>query len=162
MPLYTETQRFRQPWILAIIGLIALGAWVGFIQQVVRGKPFGDDPAPDWAVTLLTALLGIGLPAATVWLRMETEVYPDRVEVRMKPLSHRVIPVSEIAGAAVRTYRPLRDYGGWGIRGFGANRAYNASGDRGVQLVLTDGNRVLIGSQQPEALEAAIGAILPG
>lgn len=159
MSLFHETQRFRQPWLFAIIGAIVVGAWLAFIQQIVRGKPFGNDPAPDWAVVMMTALLGVGLPAATSWLQMETEVYPDRVEIHMKPLSNRVIPSGEIAGVAARTYRPIREYGGWGIRGIGSNRAYNTSGDQGVQLVLTNGNRILIGTQQPDALAAAISQI---
>jgi hypothetical protein len=162
MPLFHETQRYRQPFIQLIVGVMAVVGWGMFVQQIVRGKPFGDDPAPDWAVVLLTATLGVGLPALLLWMRMETDVYPDRVEIRVAPFTHRTITAGQIAGAAARTYRPLREYGGWGIRGFRSNRAYNVSGNQGVQLVLTNGNRVLIGSQQSEALEAAIGAILPG
>jgi hypothetical protein len=96
---------------------------------------------------------------------METTVYPDRVEIRMPPFVRRVLPASNIAGAEARTYRPVREYGGWGVRwslrGLNANRAYNVSGDQGVQLVLTNGDRVLIGTQRPTELEAAIVSILP-
>jgi hypothetical protein len=50
----------------------------------------------------------------------------------------------------------------WGsLRGFGSNRAYNVKGDQGVQLVLTNGDRVLIGTQRPQELESAIASILP-
>jgi hypothetical protein len=54
----------------------------------------------------------------------------------------------------------LREYGGWGVRGFGSNRAYNMRGDQGVQLDLVDGSRVLIGTQRPGELETAIAAML--
>lgn len=160
MPLYTETQRMRQPWIVAIIGLVALFGWGAFVQQIVRGKPIGDDPMPDWALVLLTALIGVGLPAMLVFWRLKTEVYPDRVELDMRPLSHRTFAAAEIAGAAARTYRPIREFGGWGIRGLGSNRAYNMSGDQGVQLLLVNGNHILIGSQRPQELEAAIASIV--
>ena len=46
----------------------------------------------------------------------------------------------------------------WGIRGLGRNRAYNVSGDRGVELLLADGRKVLIGSLRPDELEQAIVA----
>ncbi len=115
---------------------------------------------PDWGAVLVAALLGIALPASCLWFKLETTVYPDRIEIRMAPFSHRVFRPSEIAGAAARTYRPLREFGGWGIRGWGANRAYNVSGDQGVQLVLTNGNRILIGTQRPDELERAIASIL--
>jgi hypothetical protein len=34
--------------------------------------------------------------------------------------------------------------------------AYNVSGDRGVELTLRDGRRVMLGSQRPEELAQAI------
>lgn len=160
MPIYSETQRSRQSWLILVIVLIALVGWAMFGQQIVRGKPFGDDPMPDWGVWLVAALLGIVLPAFFLWFKLETTVFPDRVEIRMAPFTHRVIRSSEIAAAAARTYRPLREYGGWGIRGWGGNKAYNISGDQGVQLVLTNGNRILIGTRRPQELEAAIDSIV--
>ncbi len=55
------------------------------------------------------------------------------------------------------TYRPIADYGFWGIRaGRDGERALIARGNRGVRLELTDGTRLLIGSQRPEALAAAL------
>jgi hypothetical protein len=57
----------------------------------------------------------------------------------------------------VRTYRPIRDYGGWGIR-YGRNgKAYNVSGNRGVMLEFSHGQKLLIGSQKPGDLANAIG-----
>ena len=40
-------------------------------------------------------------------------------------------------------------------------RAYNVSGDRGVELTLANGKRVLIGSQRSEELAEAIRRIVP-
>ena len=54
-------------------------------------------------------------------------------------------------------YRPIREYGGWGIRGFGKRRALNMRGDRGVLLIRKDGSTMLIGSQKPRELLAALG-----
>lgn len=73
------------------------------------------------------------------------------------PLYRRRIPLTEILRAEAVTYSPLGEYGGWGIRGMGENTALNARGNRGVRLTLADGRRVLIGSQRPEALAAALG-----
>ena len=43
--------------------------------------------------------------------------------------------------------RRYREYGGWGIRGgLRGTKAYNVSGNRGVELMLADGRTVLIGS----------------
>jgi hypothetical protein len=165
MPIYSETQRSRQSWLALIIVALALLGWGIFVQQIVRGKPIGDDPMPNWLVWLLAALLGVLLPLFFLWFRMDTTVYQDRIEIRMAPFVHRVFRPDQIASAAARTYRPMREYGGWGVRwslhGFGSNRAYNVKGDQGVQLVLTNGDRVLLGTQRPRELEAAIVSILP-
>ncbi len=164
MPIYSETQRPRQSWLFLIIGFIAAVGWAIFVQQIVRGRPVGNNPMSDWGVWVLTALLGVGVPLFFLWFRLETTVYSDRVEIRMLPFSYRVIRAAEITHAAARTYRPLREFGGWGLRwgfsGFGANRAYTISGNEGVQLVLRDGKRVLIGSRHPRELAGAIQCIL--
>jgi len=60
----------------------------------------------------------------------------------------------------VLTYSPISDYGGWGIRYGSIGKAYNVSGNRGVQLELLNGERILIGSQKPEELAAAIDLAL--
>lgn len=53
----------------------------------------------------------------------------------------------------VRQYRPILDYGGWGIRWApGKGWAYTVRGNLGVQLELSDGKRLLVGSQSPEGL----------
>ena len=57
-----------------------------------------------------------------------------------------------------RTYRPVRDYGGWGIRWGRDGKAYIIVGNEGLQLLLGDGEKILIGSQRPQELEAALGA----
>jgi hypothetical protein len=58
-----------------------------------------------------------------------------------------------LAEVKVREYRPLAEYGGWGVRGFGKNRALNVSGNFGLQLVMKDGAKMLIGTQKPQELE---------
>lgn len=161
VPRFHEIQRFRQPWIVALVAVLAGMMWGMFAQQIVRGRPVGNHPMSDPALVVLTVLMGGALPIFIWRLTMETSVFDDRVEVRMQPLSRRTLPAAQIAGAQARTYQPLREFGGRGIRGWSSNRAYNVSGDQGVQLVLTNGDRILIGSQQPEALATAIVSLLP-
>ena len=91
----------------------------------------------------------------------DREVRPSRVDIRYRPLVNRSIAVSDIEQVKARTYKPIQEYGGWGIRGWPGQRiAYNVSGDQGVELLLRDGRSVMIGSQQPETLALAISAQL--
>ena len=99
---------------------------------------------------LVGALLGFG--------RMTTEVKDDGIYVRWFPLTKRHhFRFEEIRSVRARTYRPIWEYGGWGIRYSIRNgKAYNVSGDRGVQLVFRNGKKLLLGSQRADSLEAAI------
>jgi hypothetical protein len=78
------------------------------------------------------------------------------VFIRFRPFVHREIRFQDIRRCAARTYRPIREYGGWGIRAGRRGTAYNVSGNRGVQLELANGKPVLIGSQRAEELAQAI------
>jgi hypothetical protein len=93
---------------------------------------------------------------------MRTEVRDDALYTRWFPLTrwHR-FAWNEIQSCEAVTYRPIRDYGGWGIRCGRKGKAYNVTGNRGVQLELTNGKRLLLGSQQPDELAAAIHSLLP-
>jgi hypothetical protein len=78
------------------------------------------------------------------------------VFINFVPLVRRTVLFGNIVSCEVRTYRPMREYGGWGVKYGRAGKAYNVSGNRGVQLKLTSGKGLLIGSQRPEELAQAI------
>lgn len=84
------------------------------------------------------------------------------MRVRFAPLQSewRFTPWAEVRRAYVRTYAPLREYGGWGIRTFGGeSMAYNAWGNQGLQLILANGERLLVGTQQPAAMQQALNKL---
>lgn len=155
--LFREVQRFRHvPWVMALVFGLAAVPWWGFWQQIVRGVPFGNNPGPDLLVILIWLAFGIGLPLFFWQLKLVVEVTPDAVVIRYAPFVNRIIPRATIAHAGTRRYRPLREFGGWGVRGWGGRIAYNVSGNEGAELTLTDGRVVLIGSRQAAALIQAI------
>jgi hypothetical protein len=109
----------------------------------------------------LGGLLGLAAPVFLVvmLLHMTTEVTPTdlRVWFGWIPVYRRVVAVDEIRRIEVVSYRPIAEYGGWGIRsGPDGERVLTARGNRGVRLELVDGSRLLIGSQRPEALATAL------
>lgn len=56
----------------------------------------------------------------------------------------------EIESISVRKYHPIREYGGWGYRtGFGKKSgAMNVKGNIGIQIVLKNNKKLLIGTQK--------------
>jgi hypothetical protein len=59
----------------------------------------------------------------------------------------------------VRKYKPLAEFGGWGLRFGVSGKAYNISGNKGLQLELTNNKKLLIGTQKPEELSEALNKI---
>ena len=109
---------------------------------------------PAWTYALVGLVLLLILSLIT--MRQVTRVEPGAVVVSYGLLYRTSIPTSDIRLAEAVRYRPVRDYGGWGIRGLGRRRALNMRGDRGVLLTRGDGSTVLVGSQRPRELLAAL------
>ena len=161
--IYREEQRFGW-WIYALLALMMAITWA-----LVEGRgPLAQQIAAHHRLFLLGASLGLVLPVLIVVgvLRMTTLVTPTEVRVwfGFLPTYRRAIPIASIARVEVVQYRPLRDYGGWGIRyGRDNERVLNARGNRGVRLHLVDGSKILIGSQRSEELALAVeGSLRPG
>ena len=158
-PSFREVQHFKQLWIWAIVLGVAAIFWYALITQIFYGRPFGANPMPNWLLLILWLLIGIGLPLLIYASHLTTEVREDGLYLRFFPfhLSFRPIAFEHIKRCRVRTYKPIREYGGWGIRYKpGGGRAFNVYGNRGVQLTMINGKKILIGSQRPEELLAAI------
>jgi hypothetical protein len=153
---FREVQRFRQPWLRAVLILPALPMLYGAYRQFILGRPWGNRPSPD-AVLAILIVAYILFVAWFLSLKLVTEVRDQELYlkfVRLWPAER--IPLAQIRRAAAVTYRPMRDYGGWGVRMGRKGMAYNVSGNRGVELELMDDRRLLIGSQRAEELARAI------
>ena len=109
---------------------------------------------PMWAYALMALVLFVVL--SIVSMRQVTRVEPGAVTVQLGVLYSTSIPTSEIRLAEAVKYRPLRDYGGWGVRGLARRRLINTRGDLGVLLTRNDGSTLLIGSQKPRDLLRAL------
>jgi hypothetical protein len=48
------------------------------------------------------------------------------------------------------------EYGGWGVRISPSGTAYNFSGRTGLHITSRDGNKVLIGTKNPEGITDAL------
>jgi hypothetical protein len=152
-PVFREDQRFTQPWLWALVIVAAVAVWVVVVAQLVGSG--GEESG--WALAILAVVVGVGLPVLFATIRLTVEVFTDRVEIRFRPFVRRTIEFDSVIGAEAVTYRPVREYGGWGVKGWSRRKvAYNVRGDRGVLLTLVDGRTVLLGSQRAPDLEAAI------
>ena len=91
-------------------------------------------------------------------LKLTTEVRADGVYYCFSPIHLRFhrIGLEQMARFEALRYRPLLQYGGWGMRIRYRKRAYSISGDHGVQITLPDGRTVLFGSLKAESFADSI------
>jgi len=149
---YHEEQHFHD----LLMGLLVLAMlFVVFVTTVA--VVFSR---PNDALLLAIAPVVVVLVAALISLsHLDVDVTDSGVSIAFRYLwPTRRIAFGDIVGLEVKRYRPLIDYGGWGVRLGPAGWAYTTGGDVGVKLRLRKGIPVLIGSRHPSELEAAIRA----
>jgi hypothetical protein len=155
---FKEEQKFRQPWLIIFLILVSILLWIGIIERIFFVHKEVNRPAPDYMIILIWIAFGIGLPIFFFSIKLITEVRNDGIYLRFFPLHRKfkVYPYDEIEKYEVRTYRPIYEYGGWGIRYGFKGRAYNVYGNKGIQLIFKNKKRLLIGSQKAEEFYNAI------
>jgi hypothetical protein len=75
---------------------------------------------------------------------------------------HKLIPLDQIEAVTTTHYRPIMDFGGWGIRWSGMKQAWTIRGNQAVVLELRGRGTLYLGSETPtrlrEAIEVAIAS----
>lgn len=157
--LYREVQRLDSPLLMGGVLLVALGLvafWLfAMYRSVVSKKPLGNlTPVSTLAMGIPFLVLGVSLATLFLTLNLTTEVRDDGLYVQLFPLhmSFQEIPLDGLEDYEVRTYSPIREYGGWGIRSGSKGMAYNIAGDQGLQLTFSDQAPILVGTSDPSGL----------
>lgn len=154
---FNETQRMTQWWLwLVLSGLAGIWVW-GIVQQIGLGKPFGDKPMSDGEL-ILSFLLPLGLLGFFRLLTLKTTVDERGIRISYRPLWRTQLRWDEIQDVRLETYS---GFIGYGIRFTGTyGTVYNAKGNRGLLIRKKNGRRLMIGTQQSDALLLAVRTYL--
>jgi uncharacterized protein YggT (Ycf19 family) len=140
---FYEKQSFRQWWICALlIFVLAYSIYNSFENH-------------DYFSTS-ELIFSIAVPFLIMILffvmKLETKIDTLGIRVRLFPfhLQFKYFPWKNIQKVYIREYSPITEYGGWGLRFglFGKGKAYNISGNLGLQIVFKDQKKLLIGTQK--------------
>jgi len=159
--IYKEKQRFSRPllWFpLIISGTVVNGIFgIACYKQIILGQQFGNHPLSNTALIiagslvllifiLLSLLLGLG--------NLTTLIDENEINLRFFPfhVSFKKYPWSAVERVEIVSYHPVADFGGWGIRSGKKGKAYNVSGNKGLDIYFKNGKRLLIGTQNHIAL----------
>ena len=159
--LFYETQRFRRPWFLAII-LCVNGFFIyAFVSQVMMGHPIANSAMSDVGLST-TILIVVLISILFLTVRLDTLIREDGLYLRFFPFQGRYKKYAwqQLSKIFIRAYNPFLEFGGRGYRiTFGKGKAYNVSGNTGLQIIMKDNSKLLIGTLKPLEAEEAINKI---
>jgi hypothetical protein len=153
---FYEKQYFRQWWVIAIVLASCGPIFVGLVMQVFLGITFGDKPIGNDGLIVLSAVTA-GFCYLMFSCNLRTTINGKGITLKFWPfhIKPKFYAWQDIAAAEVKIYNPFGDYGGWGIK----PGAYNVKGNVGLLLTFTNGNTLMIGTQQPEELKKVLSAL---
>lgn len=107
----------------------------------------------------LIAVFGVmALVMALIFnIKLETRIDEKGIHYKYFPfIKWRLIEKSQIREAEVKSFNPLTDHGGWGIKGNSTTKAFTVMGDSGLLIDLGEKKKILIGTQKPRELSEFI------
>jgi len=154
MKVFKEEQRFTQLWLILLI-IFSIIVPVAIILKKAKSMESSE---------LIIALSVVILAPAVIFLfKLKTRIDEKGIHYQFIPfhLKTKLILWSDINKIYVRNYDPISEYGGWGIKGGGLwNKkkgiAINVKGDVGIQLVVKNGQKILIGTQLRDEVERTL------
>lgn len=133
--------------------ILAWGATAGVGVAILLAPP--SDTSFPVQTAIFVGLVGLGFVIDRLLGGLTVELHRDSLRLflgRRGPIRKRV-PLDHIGSMEPVTYRPMREFGGWGVRGFGQRQAWTARGTRALVLHLDDGTELYVGSDDPRRLE---------
>jgi hypothetical protein len=104
----------------------------------------------------------IGISLLMYMLEIETVIRTHSITIRFTPFINRrrTFRLHELEHVEVRTYKPIREFGGWGFRIGLKGYAYTLSGNKGIQIKLYHGKQFLVGTLKAEEAQKAVEQLL--
>jgi hypothetical protein len=154
---FQESQRFTQWWLWLIVIVMDAGYSFALGRHIFLQMQAGLDPQINTGMLIPVAIVFL-ITLLFILLRLDTIIDDAGIHVRFFPfhMSFRHYGWETISNCFVRKYKPLLEYGGWGIRGTGKNKALNVKGDMGIQIEFFDGKRLLIGTSKFEEVSKVL------
>ncbi|MEQ9403051.1 MAG: hypothetical protein RIM99_05655 [Cyclobacteriaceae bacterium] len=152
--IFEETQTFRGTWMWYLI----IGITFASISGAVFGLIMSDNP-DDYVGLIIAVVVTVGIMILLSTATLQVTIDERAIYYKFPPFvnSEKKITKEDIEEMYIRKYKAIIEYGGYGYRfRFRSGRALNVAGNTGLQLVLKNGKKILIGTQRPDYMESAI------
>ena len=166
--LFSEIQQFKYAWVWIVLALLIILSFGLMILYYKEG--FLRDESTSLTELYITggilSVLFIGLFFLFNSMKLDVQINHEGIEFKFPPFisKRKRIASGLIQKYEVRTYKPIKEYGGWGFRQSTKKGkiAYNVKGNVGLQLFLSDGRNILLGTQREEAIKYAMNKMMEG
>lgn len=151
-------------WVFALL-------WGAFLLAIIRtgSAVFRTGSSADGHLSELAPLVAVFggvflflLALNALFTRLDVKVLNDHILIAFGPihLVRKHIRFSEIESVRGLTYRPLIEFGGWGIRPRPGRTAWTIRGNQAAAVKLKSGRQIYVGSEHPQRLAGAIQAAM--
>jgi hypothetical protein len=144
-------------------------AWAGWITIVFWGTMVlvlvamvrSGDGAPNERMVGALIVAAVAIVIHSMVAGLTVRLFRDQLELSLGrvPVIRKRVRYDDILDLQSVTYRPLMEFGGWGVRFRGKKRAWTARGNEAVVLHLADETRLYVGSDHPHRLEERIRTV---
>jgi len=153
-PLFTEKQYFRQWWIwILLFGLNGITVF-GAVSQTIFGHTFGDKPMSNLGIIIFTFVFAVFM-IFFLSQNLSTKIDERGIYIKFFPYHKRwrLYTWEQIASCELKRYKPMSEYGGWGVK----PGVYSMSGNEGLLLKFTSGKpNLMIGTRKPEEVRIVL------
>lgn len=148
MKVFLEKQFLNRVWLFMFILSIIV---------IVLGTAYyaTNNAEEDTAilVSVIAVVIAFPLAFALLKLKLETRIDEKGIFTYFSPFgfTKKFIPWDDVSKCYTRKYSPTEEFGGWGLRGLGRSwKAYNVTGNTGIEIETKEGNKYLIGTLKPK------------
>jgi hypothetical protein len=155
--LFEETQGATRKSVIDFLKILTGILLAAFVFNLFYQKGKFTDISGVLCTGFILSTLGI-LVTRT---KMVTQIRNDGIYVRFPPFQpgFEKFLWKDIRHVYVRRYNAVSEYMGWGIKTGPMGKGYTVSGDMGIQIVLRNNYKVLIGTQQSEKVDGILKSL---
>jgi hypothetical protein len=155
--LFEETQGATRKSLIDFLKILTVILLAALVFNLIYQKGNFTDISGALAVGLVVSALAIIVTNT----KMVTQIRNDGIYVRFPPFQtgYKKFLWKDIKQVYIRRYSAESEFMGWGIKTGPMGTGYTVAGDVGIQIVLKNNYKVLIGTQQSEQVDAILKAM---
>jgi hypothetical protein len=152
--IFEETQGATRKSVIDFLKILTGLLLAAFVFNLIYQKGTFTGVTGALCIGFIVSALGIVVTNT----KMVTQIRDDGIYVRFPPFQngYQKFLWKDIRQVYIRRYNAVNEYMGWGIKTGPMGKGYTVAGEMGIQIVLKNNYKILIGTQQSEKVDAIL------